>query len=113
MTKIRSKTFGANFPVPQSRDEAASTVRVIGDLDRQVKRLEADMNDELARIKESYQSRADALKEGIEEKTEGLKMWAEANRLVLTDGEKTKTVDLGTGLIKWRLSSAFGAGIES
>lgn len=99
----RSKTIGANLPVPQNRDEAAGTVTAIGELNRSVARLEADMNDELASIKESYEARAAPLKLAIEEKTEGLKMWAEANRVTLTGGDKTKTVDLGTGVLKWRL----------
>lgn len=99
----KSKTLGANFPVPQSRDEAAATVRAIGDLNRQHARLEADMNDQLARIKEAFETKGEPLRQAAAEKTEGLKMWAEANRMALTGGDKTKTVDLGTGILKWRL----------
>lgn len=98
----RQKTLGANFPVPQTRDEAAATVTAIGELNRTVARFEADMNDELASIKERYEAKAAPAKLAVSQKTEGLKMWAEANRSVLTGGDKTKTVDLGTGVLKWR-----------
>jgi phage host-nuclease inhibitor protein Gam len=99
----KSKTRGANLPVPQSLDEAAGVVRAIGDLNRNVARLEADMNDELAKVKERYEALAEPLRAAATGKTEGLKMWAEANRSALTGGDKSKTIDLGTGLVKWRL----------
>jgi len=99
----KAKIFGANLPVPQNRDEAAATVRAIGDLNRQVTRIETDMNDALAEIKEQAELAAAPHRLALEQKTEGLKMWAEANRQVLTGGDKTKTVDLGTGVLKWRL----------
>lgn len=99
----KSKTIGANLQVPQNRDEAAATVTTIGELNRQVARLEADMNDELASIKEGYEAKAAPVRLALTEKTEGLKIWAEANRTVLTGGDKSKTVDLGTGVLKWRL----------
>lgn len=99
----KARTFGANLPVPQTRDEAAALVTTIGELGRQKARLEADMNDKLARIKEGYEQKAAPLKSAIDEKTEGLKIWAEANRTALTGGDKSKTVDLGTGVLKWRL----------
>ncbi len=99
----KAKTFGANLPVPQSREEAASVVTAIGELNRKLARLQADMNDELAAVKERFEKEAEPHREALAGKTEGLKMWAEANRAALTAGDKTKTVDLGTGLIKWRL----------
>ncbi|CAA0130246.1 Uncharacterised protein [Starkeya nomas] len=100
---VKSKTRGANLPVPQNREEASAAVRVIGELNRDIARITADMNDELAAVKERYENAAAPLRERSEAATEGLKMWAEANRSTLTGGDKTKTVDLGTGEIKWRL----------
>lgn len=99
----RIKTLGANVPVPQSRDEAAAMLRRLGEASRQVGRIEADCNDAVARIKESAEAGAAPLKAEIEAMQTGLKTWAEANRTALTGGDKTKTVDLGTGLLKWRL----------
>lgn len=98
----RTKTRGANVPVPQTRDEAAAMVREIGELARERARIEADMNDRLAELKQSATSHAQPLADEIAAKTEGLKIWAEANRAELTKDGKTKTADLGTGLLKWR-----------
>lgn len=98
----KAKTRAANLPVPQDRDEAAATVTAIGTLQRQKARLEADMNDELAAIKERFEKDVAPITEAIGEKTDGLAVWAEANRTKLTGGDKTKTVDLGTGVLRWR-----------
>lgn len=98
-----TKTFGANLPVPQDRDEAAATITAIGVLNRDLARLEADMNDQLAEIKEAFEQRAAPMRAAVEEKTNALSIWAEANRSRLTDGDKSKTIDLGTGVLRWRL----------
>lgn len=103
MSKLRTKTIGANLPVPQNRDDAARAVREIGDDRRRLARLEADMNDRIAALKERYEEQAGPFRERIDASAEGLKIWAEANRTALTGGDKTKTVDLGTGEVKWRL----------
>lgn len=99
----KTKTRGANLPVPQSRDDAAAALRRIGDLNREVARIELDLNDQIAALKETAERTADPLKEEAKARTEGLKVWAEANRDQLTGGGKTKTADLGTGRISWRL----------
>jgi phage host-nuclease inhibitor protein Gam len=103
MSRTRTKSLGSNLPVPQSKDEAQETIRIIGDLSRSLARLETEMNDEIALIKLDYEQRADPCREAIHAKREGLKIWADANRTMLTMGDKTKTVDLGTGKISWRL----------
>lgn len=102
MAKPRTKTRGANIPVPQNREDAARAVREIGDANRELARLEAAMNDEIARVKEQFENQATPFRDFVAGRTEGLKMWAEANRTELTGGDKTKTVDLGTGELKWR-----------
>lgn len=102
MAKPRTKTRGANIPVPQSREEAARAVREIGDAGRELARLETAMNDEIAAVKERFENQATPFRDFVAGRTEGLKMWAEANRTALTGGDKTKTVDLGTGELKWR-----------
>lgn len=99
----KTKTFGANLPVPQSRDDAAETLRLIGETTRQIARIEADMNDGIARLKDEAEKLASPLREQVTARTEGLKVWAEANRDALTNGGRTKTADIGTGKISWRL----------
>lgn len=99
----KSKTTGVNLPVPQTRDDAAAMLRMIGEDNRQVARIEADMNDAITKLKESAEKEAQPLREQVSARTEGLKVWAEANRDALTNGGKVKTADLGTGKVSWRL----------
>lgn len=100
----KTKTKAANTAVPQSQDEATRFVREIGDLNRQVARIQADMNDRLAEIKEQAEREAAPLGDRVRDLTEGLRIWCEANRARLTDGMKRKFADLGTGRIEWRLA---------
>lgn len=101
----KTKTLGANLPVPQSRDEAAGALRRIGDLARDVARIDLDLSDAVAALKETAEASAAPLKDEAKALTEGLKLWAEANREALTGG-KVKYADLGTGKISWRLRPA-------
>lgn len=102
-SSIKSKMLGVNLPVPQNRDEAANAVRAIGELSRQIARIEADMNDTISARKLLAAAKAAPLREQINAHTEGLKVWSEANRVSLTNGNKVKFFDLGTGKIFWRL----------
>lgn len=103
-SKSKTKTRGANLPVPQSREEAAAAVARIGVINREIARLEADMNDQITDIKERAEAACGPLKEGVAAATEALKIFAEANRSNLTNQNRTKTVDLGTGTVSWRAS---------
>lgn len=98
----RVMTLASNLPVPQTREEAAAAVAQIGAAQRELGRIEAGMNDRITKLKETAEATATPLRERIDTLTKGLQTWAEANRQVLTGG-KTKTVDLGTGVISWRL----------
>ncbi|PYE87527.1 host-nuclease inhibitor Gam family protein [Phyllobacterium leguminum] len=99
----KTKTLGVNLPVPQNREDAVQALRDIGEANRQIARIEADMNDQMARLKAEAEKQATPLKEKVAAQTEGLKVWAEANRDALTAGGRTKTADLGTGKVSWRL----------
>ena len=101
--KSTSKTMGANIVVPQSRDEATAALARIGVAQRKLIRAKADLDDRVAKLKEAAETAATPLAEEVERLTEGLKIWAEANRTALTGGDRTKTVNLGTGEIKWRI----------
>lgn len=100
--KTKTKSMASAAPVPQSLGEAAEAVRLIGDLARQKLRIEADMNDRIARAKQDGEAQAAPLSDQIEALQQGVKTWCEANRTTITDNHKTKTVDLGTGIVKWR-----------
>ena len=100
----KSRTKGANAPVPQSREEAAQFIHEIGMLQRQVARAEADMNDEIAAAKNRAEKETLGLRKTIDLLTQGLRTWCEANRDALTDNNKRKFADLGTGKIEWKFA---------
>ena len=102
MSKAKAKRAATNLPVPQSRAEAAQALRLFGDLRRQVEREQTVLNDEIARITAEAAKAIDPVQERMTATLAGLQQWAEANRADLTRGG-TKTHDLGTGTIAWRL----------
>lgn len=88
----------------QDKTEAAAHIRRIGDLAREVKRLETELGDKKAALEQQYGERAAPYKAEMASLTDGVQAFAEANRVELTDNHKTKTVDFGTGLVKWRVA---------
>ena len=104
MSKSPKSKTKAGAPAPQSREEAASFIRRIGENARTIARFQAEMNDALAKLKEDAENAAAPRAEEIERLTEGLRAWCDANRAALTDNGKRKFADLGTGKIEWRTS---------
>ncbi len=100
----KSNARAANLPVPQSREAAAAALHEIGMQQRQLARIEADMNDAIAQATKVAEAESRGLRECIEALTEGLRVWADANRAALTGDGKRKFADLGTGRIEWRLA---------
>lgn len=101
--KTRLKTPASTAYIPQSRDQAADAIRQIGEHQRELARLTADMNDELARVKERWEAQAEPHKTKVDNLTQGVQTWCEANRDQLTQGGKVKSAALTTGEIAWRL----------
>lgn len=101
--RTSTKTTGANLTVPQSREEAAAALARIGALGRQITRAETALNDKVTALKQAAEAAAAPAQDEIVALTEGLKIWAEANRKALTGGDRTKTVNLGTGELRWRI----------
>jgi phage host-nuclease inhibitor protein Gam len=104
MSKSPKSKTKAGAPAPQSREEAASYVRRIGENARMIARFQAEMNDAIARLKEDAENAAAPRAAEIEQWTEGLRAWCDANRAALTDNGKRKFADLGTGKVEWRKS---------
>jgi phage host-nuclease inhibitor protein Gam len=73
----------------QSRQETQRDIKIIGDVQRQLVRIEADMNDEIA-----------ALRARLQELQGGVQTWCEANREDICG--KGKTANLITGEVNWR-----------
>jgi phage host-nuclease inhibitor protein Gam len=102
--KTRIKSAAAAVDVPQSRESAAAAIAAIGIANREMQRINADMNDALAACKEAYEMEAEPYKLKIQELTDGLQIFAEANRATLTNNYKVKTVALTSGEITWRMN---------
>lgn len=98
MSKLKTKASA--IQAVRDRDEAAKVIKNIGDEQREVTRLQADMNDEIATITKKYQHGIDARNEKITGMVESVQLWAEANRATLCG--VGKTVNLITGEISWR-----------
>ena len=88
----------------QSEAEVVSKIREIGDLERECKRLETEMNDQIAALQEAYKLQVAQLYEGIYERSESVHLWCEANRAKLTDNNRVKFANLATGVVKWRVN---------
>ncbi len=99
----RAKRLAASYPVPQSKDDCDEMIRALGDLRRDVARLEADMNDKLAEVKERFEQKAEPLREKVEELLGGIETWCAANRDALTNSGKVKFAKLKNGEIRWRI----------
>jgi len=99
----RIKSAAAGHPVPQSKADAESAIAEIGQHQRERERIQAAMNDELAAIKQKHEEQAAPHNEAIRELSQGVQTWAEANRVELTGGGKTKTAALASGELRWRM----------
>lgn len=94
----------------QDKAEVTAFIRKIGDLQREVKRLETEAGDKKAVIEEEYAAKAAPMCAEIMSLTERVAAYCEAHKDELTENGKTKTVDFTTGLIKWRIRQGNGRG---
>lgn len=92
----------AQIDVPQNNGEAASDIKQIGDLQRDLARQTAEMNDAIAHITQTYQKPLEAIGKQIDGLQKGVQAYCEAHRDDLTNGGKVKTANLITGEIQWR-----------
>jgi phage host-nuclease inhibitor protein Gam len=99
--KKRIKAAASVYAV-QSKEEVTSSIRNLGDIQRELIRLETEMNDKIAEITASYSSTIDLLKLKSTQLQTGIQIWCEANRDELTNGGKVKSANLVTGEVQWR-----------
>lgn len=99
--KSRIKSAAAAY-TPQSKEQVSSDIKKIGDLQRELIRIETKINDEIAVITNRNTSAIETLKAELDMLQKGVQTWCEANRAEITDGGKTKTANLITGEISWR-----------
>ena len=94
--KNKRPTYAAS--IPQDADQANAMVRQIGAWQRDVTRLETDMNETIAGIREEFESRAQPIKAMADAYIDAVQVWAEANRAALTRNGKVKSAQLPAAL---------------
>jgi phage host-nuclease inhibitor protein Gam len=103
MSTKRMKRPAETVPVPQNREEAIVQLAAIGEITRSLTLLQAALDEEVAATKARIEAEAAPLNAALTRTTQGLQVWAEANRLALTDNGARKSVVLPSGEIGWRL----------
>lgn len=99
--KSRLKAAAASY-VPQSKEQVIGDIKKIGDIQRELTRIETENNDRIAIITNQHAPQIEALKAERIALEKGVQIWCEAHRTELTKDGKTKTANLITGEVSWR-----------
>ena len=101
-TRIKSKTLAA---VPQSKNDCAESIRLLGDLQREFDRQRGEMNDHIAAVTQAHQPALADLTDRMLALQGGIQAWCEAHRVDLCgEADKLgKTANLVTGEVSWRV----------
>jgi len=97
------KQDAVKFPVPQTHDQVVEAIAEIGRRQRERDRIQTLMNDNLAHFKQHWEEEARPHADAIRALSDGVHLYCEAHRDELTQGGKTKTANLSSGEIRWRL----------
>jgi len=101
-TKAVRMKKAARLSVPQSDTDTGALIGEIGNVSRNIARLQHAMNDEIAEITERYMREIMPAQETLDELHEGVQAWCEAHRDMLTDNGARKTYNFVTGMVQWR-----------
>ncbi|EHN7837970.1 host-nuclease inhibitor Gam family protein [Salmonella enterica] len=96
----RLKAAAASY-TPQSREQVSVDIKKIGDIQRELTRIETDANDQIAVIMNQNTPKIEALRAELDVLQKGVQTWCEANRSSITKGG-SKTANLITGEVAWR-----------
>lgn len=99
---VKAKAAASDVRVPQSREAAAAMIAEFGAAGREVERIETALKAKLAKAKQDAENSAKPHVDKAMELFKGLKLYCEANRQTLLGNSGLKTVDFGTGTVKWR-----------
>lgn len=98
MTKAIKTT--ARVFVCKSKSQASEAITKIGNAQREITRLQIEINDINAKAIEDRKDRLEALRASIEELSQGVQAWCEVHRDNLC--KSGKTANLTTGEVSWR-----------
>lgn len=101
-TKPKKIKAPAQIYAPQSQTDCAADIKMLGDLQREMARIEADMNDEIGATTKRFQPQMEELKGRIETLQQGVQTFCEAHRHELTQEGRVKTAKFVTGEVQWR-----------
>lgn len=96
----RLKAAAASY-TPQSKEQVSVDIKKIGDIQRELTRIETDANDQIAIIMNQNTPKIEALRAELDVLQKGVQTWCEANRSTITKGD-SKTANLITGEVAWR-----------
>ncbi|EHK5236349.1 host-nuclease inhibitor Gam family protein [Salmonella enterica] len=99
-SKSRLKAAAASY-TPQSKEQVSVDIKKIGDIQRELTRIETDTNDQIAVIMNQNTPKIEALRAELDVLQKGVQTWCEANRSSITKGD-SKTANLITGEVAWR-----------
>ncbi|EFS0442331.1 host-nuclease inhibitor protein Gam [Salmonella enterica subsp. enterica serovar Newport] len=99
--KVSRLKAAAAFYTPQSKEQVSVDIKKIGDIQRELTRIEADANDQIAVIMNQNTPKIEALRAELDVLQKGVQTWCEANRSSITKGS-SKTANLITGEVAWR-----------
>ncbi|HAF2714440.1 TPA: host-nuclease inhibitor Gam family protein [Salmonella enterica subsp. enterica serovar Muenchen] len=99
-SKSRLKAAAASY-TPQSKEQVSVDIKKIGDIQRELTRIETDANDQIAVIMNQNTPKIEALRAELDVLQKGVQTWCEANRSTITKGD-SKTANLITGEVAWR-----------
>lgn len=102
----RAKTKATNLRVPQSDGEAEQMIAQLGASQRDQAAAKARHDAVIARLEEDHGKATKEFQEAQTALIEGISVWATAHRERLTNGGRTKTVQLPTGEISWKLGTS-------
>lgn len=106
MARAKTKAAGANLPVPQSDAEAEQMIAQLGAIQRDLAEAQNHHNAQVSALETAFAEVKKASQQAQTAITEGLAIWASAHRDRLTNGGRTKTVQLASGVILWRLGAS-------
>lgn len=101
MAKLNKLKSQAQVFVCQSKEETAECIRLIGDAQRQLTRIQTELNDIIAEETDKRKVDIDELTQQIQTLSNGVQLWCETNRSQLC-AKGGKTANLITGEVNWR-----------